>query len=38
MTQFIKLQDWIDINKIRRNNLLANPNAIHLISEALEQS
>ena len=38
MTQFLKLLDWIDINKLDWYYLSVNPNAIHLISEALEQN
>ena len=38
MTQFLKLLDWIDINKLNWEYLSVNPNAIHLISEALEQN
>ena len=33
MEQFIKLRDWIDIDKLDWNNLSLNPNAIHLLEQ-----
>ena len=37
MTQFLKLLDWIDTNKLNWDYLSCNPGVIHLISEALEK-
>ena len=35
---YYKLLDWIDITKLQWEYLSGNPNAIHLISEALKQN
>ena len=37
MEQFIKLRDWIDIDKLDWNNLSLNPNAIDLLEKNFDK-
>jgi hypothetical protein len=37
MTQFLKLLDWIDINKLNWTMLSKNHNAIHLLEKNLDK-